>query len=190
MRVLGLVCSPRKGGNTELMVREALEVVREAGSETEIILVADKNIMPCNGCGVCLKEEACPIKDDMAEIYQALESADGVILGTPVYFASVSAQAKIIIDRSYALLGTRRLRGKVAGALVVARRVGAFQTLSLLYTFFVVHRMVIAAGGIGYGVEKGDVKNGVGGSYTLSALQEARAVGKNVALMLQRLSKC
>lgn len=189
MRVLGIVCSPRKDGNTEILVREALETVRKAGGETELILVADKNISPCDGCGACLNNGICKINDDMQLIYEQLELADGVILGTPAYFMNVTAQAKALMDRIYAILRVGKLRGKVAGAIVAARRVGAGQVLSLLYNYFVVHRMIIAAGGIGYGMEKGDVMEGVGGSYTLTALEEAQAVGKSVVRMLQRFAK-
>lgn len=189
MKVLGIVCSPRKGGNTEILVREALKGVTEAGGETELVLVAGKNIAPCDGCEACVKSGICKIRDDMQNIYQKLELADGVIFGTPVYFLNVSAQAKAVMDRTYAFLGARKLRGKVAAALVVARRVGAGQVLSLLYTYFTVQRMIIAGGGIGYGREKGEVREGVGGSPVLSALEEARAVGRNVVWMLERLSK-
>ena len=189
MRVLGIVCSPRKGGNTEILVREALEAVAEAGGETELILVADKSIAPCDSCGTCMGNGICAINDDMQMIYQQLELADGLIFGTPVYFLNVSAQAKAVMDRTYAILGTRGLRGKVAAALVAVRRVGAGQVLSLLYSYFNVHRMIIAGGGIGYGREKGEVRQGVGGSPTLSALEEARAVGRNVFRMVERLSE-
>jgi len=189
VRVLGIVCSPRKEGNTEILVREALEAVAEAGGETELILVADKSIAPCDGCGACMGNGICTINDDMQMIYQQLELADGVIFGTPVYFLNVSAQAKAVMDRTYAILGTRGLRGKVAAALVAVRRVGAGQVLSLLYSYFSVHRMIIAGGGIGYGREKGEVRQGVGGSPTLSALEEARAVGRNVFRMVERLSE-
>ena len=189
MRILGIVCSPRKGGNTEILVRAALEAAREAGGETELILVADMNIAPCDGCGTCLKNGMCKIKDDMQMIYEQLELAEGVVLGTPVYFMNVSAQAKAIMDRTYALLGGRKLRGKVAAAIVAARRVGAGEVLSLLYPYFMVHGMIVAGGGIGYGMEKGDVRQGVGGSPSLSALEEARAVGRNVVRMVARLSK-
>jgi len=189
MRILGIVCSPRKGGNTEILVRAALEAAREAGGETELILVADMNIASCDGCGTCLKNGMCKIKDDMQMIYEQLELAEGVVLGTPVYFMNVSAQAKAIMDRTYALLGGRKLRGKVAAAIVAARRVGAGEVLSLLYPYFMVHGMIVAGGGIGYGMEKGDVRQGVGGSPSLSALEEARAVGRNVVRMVARLSK-
>ena len=189
MRILGIVCSPRKGGNTEILVTEALAAAREAGGETELVLVADKNIAACDGCGACRETGICKVKDDMQTIYEQLERADGVILGTPVYFLNVTAQAKAVMDRTYALLWGRKLRGKVAAAIVVARRLGAGQVLSILYPFFAVHRMIIAGGGVGYGVEKGDVREGVGGSPTLSALEEARAVGRNVVRMAEQLSK-
>ncbi|MEE8173950.1 MAG: flavodoxin family protein [Dehalococcoidia bacterium] len=188
MKVLGIVCSPRKGGNTEILVREALEAVREAGGETELILVADMNIAPCDGCGACDEDGTCRIEDDMQTVYQQLELADGLIFGTPVYFLNVSAQAKAVMDRTYAFLRGGKLRGKVAAAIVAARRVGAGQVLGLLYPYFTAQRMVIAGGGIGYGREKGEVRQGVGGSPSLSAVEEARAVGRNVVRMVKQLS--
>jgi len=186
VKIIGIVCSPRKNGNTEILMNEALASAREAGCETEMILVADKNIAPCDGCGACSKESVCRIDDDMQAIYEQLELADGIILGTPVYFINVSAQAKAIMDRTYAVLYSRKLRGKVAAALVAVRRVGAGQVLSLLYSFFTVHRMVIAGGGIGYGLAKGDVRQGPGGSPVYTALEEARAVGRSVVKMLEK----
>ena len=188
MKILGIVCSPRKGGNTEILVREALEAVREAGHETELVLVADKDIAPCDGCGACEGDGTCKIEDDMQTIYKQLELADGVIFGTPVYFLNVSAKAKAVMDRTYAFLRAGKLRGKVAAAIVAARRVGAGHVLSLLYTYFVAQRMIIAGGGIGYGREKGEVRQGVGG-MSPSALEEARAVGRNVVRMVERLSR-
>ncbi|MFC2039245.1 flavodoxin family protein [Chloroflexota bacterium] len=189
MKILGIVCSPRKGGNTEILVKEALEAARQAGSETELILVADNIIAPCDGCGTCRKDGVCRIRDDMQTIYQQLESADGVIFGTPVYFLNMTAQAKAVMDRTSALLWTGKLRGKVAAAIVAARRVGAGQVLSLLYACFVSQRMIPAGGGIGYGTQKGDVRQGVGGAASLSALEEARAVGRSVVRMVERVSR-
>jgi multimeric flavodoxin WrbA len=188
MKIIGIVCSPRVGGNTEILVKEALEAAREAGGETELVLVAGKNIAPCDGCGACEKDGVCMIEDDMQTIYQQLELADGVIFGTPIYFVNVSAQAKAIIDRTYAFLRTGKLKGKVAAPIVVARRVGAGQVLSLMYTYFMSQRMILAGGGIGYGWEKGEVEQGAGGTPFLSALEEARAVGRSVVRMVGRLS--
>ena len=189
VKVIGIVSSPRKGGNTEILVRQALKAAREAGAETELVSVAKMNISPCDGCGACEKNGICKIKDDMQVIYQQLESADGIVFGTPVYFMNVTAQAKAIIDRTYAFLHARKLRGKVAAGIVVARRVGAGQVLSILYSYFTMHRMLTAGGGIGYGREKGEVKTGPGGSPTRTALEEASAVGRNVVWLIERLAK-
>lgn len=187
MKVLGIVCSPRKGGNTEILMREALKAVEEAGGKSELRLMADMDIAPCDACGVCWETSVCKIDDDMQEVYDLLLKSDGVIIGTPVYFINVSAQAKALIDRTYALLRSGKLRGKVAGALVAVRRVGGGQVLSLMYSYFAAQRMVIAGGGIGYGREKGEVKEGTGGSPVFTALEEARALGKSVVRMIERL---
>jgi multimeric flavodoxin WrbA len=189
MKVLGIVGSPRKGGNTEILVREALTAVKEAGAETEIVLAADKNIAGCDGCSSCRQTGVCRIKDDMQPLYKQLEAADAVIFGTPVYFHNVTAQAKAIMDRMFLFLPDRRLKGKVVAPIVALRRVGAAQTQNLLYGFFIAQGMIPVRAAIGYGREKGDVKQGVGGSIDLSALEEARNVGLEVIQILQKLSK-
>ncbi len=188
MNILGIVCSPREGGNTEILVKEALKSAQEAGAETDLVLVAGKDIGPCDACGACAKDGVCVVEDDMQDIYQKLEKADGILFGTPVYFINVSAQAKAIIDRTYAFLRTRKLGGKVAAGIVAARRVGAGQVLSLLYTWFTVHRMITAGGGIGYGREKGEVMEGPGGAPGSTALGEAKAIGRAVVKMVNRVS--
>lgn len=188
MKILGIVGSPRREGNTEIMVKEALEAARGKGAETELFLLADHDIAPCDGCTACAETGACVIDDDMQKLYELMEEADGLIFGTPVYFINVSAQAKAVIDRSLPLLHKGRLKGKAAAAIVTARRVGAGQVLSLLYTWFAVHRMVTAGGGLGYGREKGEVLEGPGGAPGLTAMEEARSIGRNVTSMARRMS--
>ncbi len=189
MKVLGIVASPRKGGNTEILVTEALEGAKSAGAEVELFTVADKTIAPCDGCLACGESAVCKIKDDMQELYTKMVEADGIIFGTPVYFSNVSAQAKIIMDRTQSIYRARKLRGKTAAAIVAVRRIGAGSVLSSLYTFFTAHGMMIAGGGIGFGREKGEVRTGVGGSPNLSALEEAKAVGRNVSRMADMMAK-
>ena len=189
MRILGIVCSPREGGNTEILVREALAVAREVGAQTELVSVIGKNIAPCDACGTCGKTGVCHIQDDMQSLYKQLEAADAILFGSPVYFGTVSAQAKAIMDRTFSLLPGRRLKGKVAAPILAVRRVGAGQTRNLLYGFFVLHGMLPVRGAIGYGREKGEVKQGVGSSHGLSALEEAKNVGTDVVQMLQAFSK-
>ena len=189
MKVLGIVCSARKNGNTQLLVEEALAAAREVGAETELVSVIGKNISPCDGCSSCRQTDVCRINDDMQALYRQLEAADAVIFGSPVYFGSVSAQAKAIMDRTQLFLRDRRLKGKVAAPILAVRRVGAGQTRNLLYGYFMAQGMMPVRGAIGYGREKGDVRQGVGATQGLSALEEARTVGTDVVQMVRQLSK-
>lgn len=170
------------------MITRALASAREAGAETDMLHVADLDIAPCDACGACMAEGACIVEDDMQRVYEHLDAADGILFGTPVYFLNVSAQAKAIIDRTYALLMKGKLRGKVAAVVAAARRVGAGQVLSLMYSYFSAQRMIIAGGAVGYGREKGEVNQGPGMSPFLSAIEEAEAVGRNVVKMRKKIS--
>jgi multimeric flavodoxin WrbA len=187
MRVIGIVGSPRKNGNTEILMKEALKVAHDAGCTTEMFLMSEKTVAPCDACGACFEVGSCVIKDDMQELYVMMERAQAVIFGSPVYFGSVSAQTKAVMDRMFALLRNRALKDKVAGAIVVTRRVGAIQARSLLYSFCIAQGMVVAGGAIGYGREPGDVLKGVGGGIDISAIDEARLLGTNVVQMARRL---
>jgi multimeric flavodoxin WrbA len=187
MKVLGIVGSPRKNGNTEILMNEVLKVAHNAGCETEIFLMSEKKVAPCDACGTCFETGSCVIQDDMQELYAMMESAQAIIFGSPVYFGTVSAQMKAVMDRMFALLGPRSLKDKVAGSLVVTRRVGALQARSLLYSFSIVQGMVVAGGAIGYGREPGDVLKGVGGGIDMSAVDEARLLGTNVVELARRL---
>ncbi len=187
MKILGIVGSPRKNGNTEILMNEVLKVCREAGFETEMFRMSEKSVAPCDACGICFEAGACIVQDEMQELYAMLERADAVIFGSPVYFGTVSAQMKAVMDRMFALLGRRALKDKVAGALVVTRRVGAIQARSLLYSFCIAQGMIVAGGAIGYGREVGDVLTGVGGGIDMSAMQEARLLGTSVCQLARRL---
>ncbi len=158
MNVLGIVCSPRKGGNTEILVQEALAGARDSGAKTELLTVSDKEIKPCDGCLSCEKTGECHIKDDMQLVYEKMLNADGIILGTPVYFGSMSAQAKVIMDRAYALRFPHlKLANKVAGAIAVAARTGAISTLNTLQRYFASNHMFSAELVEGLAAEKGTI---------------------------------
>ncbi len=187
MRVLGIVGSPRKDGNTEILMKEALDVAREAGCETEMFLMSEKQVAPCDACATCFEVGGCVVQDDMQELYGMMDRADAIIFGSPVYFGSVSAQTKAVMDRTFSLLRRRALKNKVAGTLVVTRRVGAIQARSLLYAFCIAQGMLVAGGAIGYGREPGDVLTGVGGGIDMTAIGEARLLGTNVVQLAKRL---
>jgi multimeric flavodoxin WrbA len=187
MKILGIVGSPRKNGNTEILMNEALNTARDAGMETEMFLMSEKQVAPCDACGLCFEVGSCVVQDDMQELYDMMDRADAIIIGSPVYFGSVSAQTKAVMDRMFALLRKRALKDKIAGALVVTRRVGASQARSLINSFCIVQGMIVAGGAIGYGREPGDVLTGVGGGIDMSAMEEARLLGMNVVQMARRL---
>jgi multimeric flavodoxin WrbA len=187
MNVLGIVGSPRKGGNTEIMVEEALASAREEGVKTDIFLIDGKTINGCDACGSCFQTGACKIKDDMQSLYKKMEWADAIIFGSPVYFNYVTAQAKAIMDRTFCYLGSRKLQGKVAAPVLALRKIGGGQTRVQLFGWFMAQGMIPVRGAIGYGREKGDVKTGEGGGIGTTALEESRATGKEVVAMVKKL---
>ena len=103
MKVLAIVCSPRKSGNTEIMAEVALAGASSYGAETELWTVAGKDIKPCDGCVTCNKTHKCHVNDDMQELFPKVIAADGLIFCSPVYFMYGTAQAKIVIDRLFSV---------------------------------------------------------------------------------------
>lgn len=101
MKILGIVGSERKKGNTSLLVQRALETAGAEGIETEIIFLGDYTIAGCMGCEGCKNTYRCVVNDDMQKIYPRLLEADAVIIGSPTYFYNVSAAVKAFIDRCY-----------------------------------------------------------------------------------------
>jgi multimeric flavodoxin WrbA len=176
LRVLGIVCSPRKGGNTEILVREALAGAKESGADVELLRICDMNIASCDGCQTCQQSGECRIKDGMQKVYEKMLAADGIILGSPVYFWSVSSQAKKLMDRTYALrYPYHKLNNKVGGAIAATGRRGSVNTLSIINNFFLGHDMLVTGLGIsGYGTKKREVKQ------DKRAMQGAISLGKQV----------
>jgi multimeric flavodoxin WrbA len=158
MKVMGIVCSPRKGGNTEVLVQEALAGAEDRGAETGLVTVWDKDIRPCDGCLSCEKTGKCHIQDGVQEIYPKLVEADGIVWGTPVYFWNATAQAKILIDRSYALYQSKpNLTNKVSGVISIGASLGNLGVWNLFNTFFSVHHMLSADFVYGYARNKGEI---------------------------------
>jgi multimeric flavodoxin WrbA len=141
VKVVGIVGSPRVGGNTELLTRIALEEVEKQGLETELVSLAGKRIEPCDGCRSCSKTGKCHVKDDFDSVYKKMVEADGIILATPVYYGAATPQISSLISRFY---GTRRkpLKNKVGGPIVVARRAGHNFTFAQLMFFFMISEMI------------------------------------------------
>lgn len=185
MKVVGVVGSPRKNGNTELLTSYALQALAEEGLTTELVTLAGLNIQPCTACMECLKEERCSIEDDLFPLYEKIKAADAVLLASPVYYGSATALLKAFMERTGYIGGRRKaFAGKVGGPLVVARRAGHnFTVAQLTYWFQILGFFVPGSTywNIAFGREKGDVMNDEEG------LRTAWNFGKNVALLVKKL---
>ena len=185
MKAVGIVGSPRKNGNTEILTGHTLQAIAEEGLETELISLAGLDIRPCNACMVCREEERCPIDDDLMPLYARLKAADAIVLASPVYFSSATSLLKAFMERAGYIAGPRRaFAGKVGGPLVVARRAGTNFTFAELMFWF--HIMDIITPGstywnVAFGRDKGEVKDDEEGMNT------AWNFGKNVAALVKKL---
>ena len=103
MKVLAICASPRKGGNSDLLCDEFLRGAQESGNQVEKVFLRSKKVAPCNACYYCKNSGGkCAIPDDMAEILDKMQAADVIVMASPVYFYSIGAQMKAVIDRSVA----------------------------------------------------------------------------------------
>ncbi len=103
MKVLGIGGSPRRGGNTDLLLAEVMKGAASRGAEVKTIILNDLEISPCQHCDACLEAGRCKIEDDMQMVYRELEDADRIVLASPIQFMGVTAQMKAMIDRCQAL---------------------------------------------------------------------------------------
>jgi len=186
VKTIGIVGSPRKNGNTELLTAHALKAIAEEGLDTELIRLAGLEIKPCNACMACKKEEQCPIEDDLFPIYVKMKEADSIILASPVYFGSATALIKAFMERAgyISFWNGDPFRGKVGGALVVARRAGKNFTFAQLTYWFQILGFFIPGStywNVAIGREKGEVLQDKEG------LQTAWNFGKNIAFLAKKL---
>jgi multimeric flavodoxin WrbA len=183
MKVVGIVGSPRKNGNTEILTAHTLAAIAEEGIETELIRLAGLDIKPCTACDYCRTEGKCNIKDDLNPVYEKMKQADGIILATPVYFGSATALMRACMERS-GRISREAFQGKAGGPLVVARRAGHNFTFAELTLWFQILGFFIPGStywNIGFGREKGDIENDEEGMRT------AWTFGKNLAFLVKKL---
>ena len=185
MKAIGIVGSPRKNGNTEILTKHTLQAVADEGLDTELIRLAGLDIQPCNACMVCQEEERCPIDDDLFPLYTKMKEADAIILASPVYYGSATALLKAFMERTgYMSYGTRPFAGKVGGPLVVARRAGQnFIFAQLMYWFHVLGFFMPGSTywNIAFGHQPGEVEEDEEG------LRTAWSFGKNIAFLVKKL---
>jgi len=187
MEVIGIVGSPRKNGNTEILTAHTLQAIAEEGLDTELIRLAGLDIKPCNACEVCYKEERCSIEDDLFPVYLRMKKADGIILASPVYYGSATALIKALMERAGFVCrhNGEPFRGKVGGPLVVARRAGHNFTHAELALWFHIQGIIVPGSSywnVAFGRNKGDVSSDEEGLTT------AWNFGKNMASVLKKIN--
>lgn len=146
--ILGIVGSPRKGGNTELLMQRVLEAARQEGAATSLFSMAGKTIAPCLACDDCLggPPEWCVQKDDMLDLYPLMAWADAIVFGTPVYMGTMTAQLKAVFDRARPLwIMDNALSRKVAATIAVGEGRWGGQELALQHVYWAAlnHGMVV-----------------------------------------------
>ncbi len=187
MKAVGIVGSPRKNGNTEILTKHTLEAIAEEGLDTELIRLAGLDIRPCNACMVCQNEERCPIDDDLFPIYTKMKEAEAIILASPVYYGSATALLKALMERTgyIASHNGRLFARKVGGPLVVARRAGQnFTFAQIMYWFHILGFFMPGSTywNVAFGSrDKGTVEEDEEGLTT------ARNFGKNIAFLVKKL---
>lgn len=172
IKIIGISGSPRVGGNTELLVKEALKTTSEEGVETEFVSLADLDLKPCQACRSCAKTGECIQKDDFESIFMKMVEADGIILASPVFYGSATPQIMSLICRAGLVSGAkgRVFENKVGGPVVVARRAGHNFTFAQLMFFFFQQGMIIPGStywNVAFGREKGEVLNDEEGIRTI-----------------------
>ncbi len=189
MKVVAFNASAQKDGNTALLINRALAELQSEGIETELFQLAGKKIRGCAACRKCFenKDQHCAVKNDILNgcIDKMLE-ADGIILGSPTYFANVSTEMKALIDRAgfVAIANGHMFKRKVGAAVVAVRRAGSIHVFNSINHFFLINQMTIpgsAYWNMGFGLQKGDVEHDKEGMRTMKVL------GENMAWLLKKL---
>lgn len=189
MNVIGISGTPRKKGNSELLLRYALKPFENNGWNVKTFLLSDLEIKPCNACDSCRETGTCIINDDMQKIYEAFRWCNAIIISTPVHFLNVSAQLLALLNRHYAVDGERPLEGKVGGAIAVGGGTSGGQTLAInaIYSWML-SCGIISVPGVLYGVKAvaskpGDVLN------QKNLLKQAEILGLNILKATKLLQK-
>lgn len=189
MKVLGINGSPRRGGNTELLIREVFKVLEAKGIKTEFFQLGGKKVNGCIACMKC-KEAAdgkCHQKNEVInKCIDRMVNADAIIIGSPVYFSDLTAHTKALIEvAGYALRSAGNpLKHKPGAAVVAVRRAGAIHAFDSINHFFLINEMIIPGSSywnIAVGREKGEVLKDEEGMRTM------RVLGENMAWLIGKI---
>jgi multimeric flavodoxin WrbA len=183
MKAVFINGSPRKGGNTEILLREVLKPLQADGWETSLIQVGGAKIRGCSACFKCFenKDKRCAMKNDVLnDCLEQIIEADAVILGSPTYVSDVTAEMKALIDRAglVAVANDGLFYGKIGAAVVAVRRGGATHAYDSLNHLFLISGMIVPGSSywnMGYGLNPGEVSGDAEGMRNMDHLGRAIA---------------
>ena len=190
MKVLAINSSARKDGNTAILINTVLEELNKAWIETEMIQLAGNVIEPCKACWACGGQGNCVHrKDSFREVFEKMKEADGILLGSPVYSANVSANMQALLERAAVVadMNPGLFTHKGGAAVAAVRRGGAMQAVDTMNHFFLNHEMIVVGStywNMGYGQMPGDVQKDEEG------LANMRNLGQNMSYLLNTLKSC
>lgn len=189
MKVVAFNGSARKDGNTAILINYVFRELEKEGIETEMIQLSGSKIHGCIACMKCFenKDQRCSVKNDIVnQCIEKMLDADGIILGSPTYFANVSTEMKALIDRAgmVSRANSDMLARKVGAAVVAVRRAGAIHVFNSINHFFFIGQMIVPGSSywnLGMGRQKGEVEKDDEGIQTMKHL------GRNVAWLLKKI---
>jgi len=188
-KVLAINGSPRKDGNTSILIRTIFEQLEKEGIGTETIQIGGKKVHGCRACMKCFenRDGKCVLDDDLVNTcIRKMGEADGILLGSPVYFLDVTSEMKAFIDRAgfVSFANGRPFRNKVANVTVAVRRAGASRTADSMLHFLLANEMIVAGlPVIGIGRDIGDVKSDAEG------MERAENLGESMAQLLKHFGR-
>lgn len=190
MKVIGINGSARKDGNTSIIINQIFKELNNNGIETELIQLSGENIQGCIGCGGCFKnkDNKCVFKNDIVnECIKKMSEADGIILGSPVYFADVTSNMKALLERIGMVSGANGdlLKHKIGTSVVAVRRGAATRAFDTMNYFLHCTQMYLVGASywnMVYGKEIGEVTNDVEG------MENMKSIGENMTWILNKLT--
>ena len=189
MKVVAFNGSARKDGNTAALLQTVLDELGQAGIDTELVHLAGTHIHGCIACYGCFrnKDQRCAVKDDVLnDCLAKMIEADGILIGSPTYFADLTTETKALIDRAgfVARANGNMFKRKVGAAVVAVRRAGGIHVFDSINHFFLIGEMIVPGSSywnIGVARDKGDAEQDEEGMRTMKTL------GQNMAWLLKRL---
>jgi multimeric flavodoxin WrbA len=180
--------SPRPGGNTQTCLLRVQTGLSGAGIESEIVPLAEKEIEPCRVCMGCKGARRCAQEDDLNEMIEKMEAADGIVIGSPTWFGSVSGWVKNLIDRAgfVSRMNNHMYYRKVGTPVIAVRRAGAVQVYNEIVSFFAINHFYMVGSSywnFAFGHEPGEAANDVEGMQTMDD------IASNMAHLLKALKR-